>query len=341
MNFKILTREQFNSFSLKRDNYKCVICLEPATEVHHIIERKLFPAESSGYFLDNAASLCQNCHLKAEATEISCSLLRDKIGIKKFPLPEHFDYDTDYDKWGNPILSNGMRLKGEMFYQSNVQKIIQPFLHLFLDRTKYPRTYHFSWSEGATSDDKVLDDISSFYNMKSVVVTEKFDGECTSIYKDYLHARSIDYSPHPSRTWIKSFHAQICNDIPEGWRICGENLYAKHSIKYSNLETYFFVFSIWNDKNECLSWKDTIEWCNLIGLKTVPVMYEGPFDPILIKDLYKPIIAGNECEGYVVRNSDSFSYSSFRKNVAKFVRKSHVKTTEHWMHSKLEINGLK
>jgi hypothetical protein len=125
---------------------------------------------------------------------------------------------------------------------------------------KYPRTPHLPWSPGKTNDDKLIESLVGFEG-KNVTVTVKCDGENTTLYQNYLHARSLDYSSHPSRTWLKSFHANFAHNVPEGWRICGENLYAKHSIKYSNLESYFLVFSIWNEQNVCLSWDDTIEWC--------------------------------------------------------------------------------
>ena len=38
----------------------------------------------------------------------------------------------------------------------------------------------------------------------------------------------------------------------------------------------------------------------------------------------------HEVEGFVVRNVDSFAYEDFSKNVAKYVRKNHVQTDEHW-----------
>ena len=34
---------------------------------------------------------------------------------------------------------------------------------------------------------------------KQVIVTEKMDGENTSMYRHRIHARSIDSLPHPSR----------------------------------------------------------------------------------------------------------------------------------------------
>lgn len=36
-----------------------------------------------------------------------------------------------------------------------------------------------------------------------VVITEKMDGENTTLYRDGLHARSLDSRHHPSRNWVK------------------------------------------------------------------------------------------------------------------------------------------
>src|SRR5579863_5868310 len=111
---------------------------------------------------------------------------------------------------------------------------------------KYPRTPHLPWSPGATDDDKMLGSIEHFVG-KQIVVTEKMDGENTSLYRDHSHARSLDSQMHPSRTMLRQMHATIKHEIPEGWRICGENLFAKHSIHYSNLPSYFLVFGIYNE----------------------------------------------------------------------------------------------
>ena len=60
---------------------------------------------------------------------------------------------------------------------------------------KYPRTFHLPISPGVSSDDKVHKDIS-ILNNKEVVVTLKMDGDNTSIYNDYYHARSLDSNNH-------------------------------------------------------------------------------------------------------------------------------------------------
>lgn len=204
---------------------------------------------------------------------------------------------------------------------------------------KYPRTFHLPYSLGSTSDDKILTSTEHFENI-DVVVTEKMDGENTSLYCDHYHARSIDSKHHESRNMVKSLWGSIKHEIPDGWRICGENLYARHSLEYNNLAAYFLVFSIWNNKNEALSWDDTVEWCDILGLSTVNVLYRGIYNEKIIKELWSPT-KQNVMEGFVVRSADSFNYDEFYTNVAKFVRPNHVTTDEHWMHSEIIPNKLK
>jgi len=112
---------------------------------------------------------------------------------------------------------------------------------------KYPRTPHLPWSKKVTNDDIHQQNCQQFINQE-VVVTEKMDGENTSMYRNDIHARSLDGRHHVSRDWVKSWHATIANDIPEQWRLCGENLYAQHSIIYDHLESYFYLFSVWDAK---------------------------------------------------------------------------------------------
>lgn len=337
MKFQLLSRNEFRYQVFARDNYKCVVCKASAVDAHHVIERRLF--HDGGYYLNNGVSVCSDCHLKAESTEISCEKLRELAGIKEFPLPEHLYHDQPYDKWGNPILPNGMRLKGELFEEEPVQKMLAPMLALFAEHIKYPRTYHFPWSPGLINDDRMLADLSHFQG-EQVISTVKMDGENTTFYSDYLHARSTDYEAHPSRTWIKALHGRIAHDIPKGWRICGENLFAKHSIAYQNLSDYFLVFSVWNDKNICQSWDETKEWAELLGLKTVPVLYEGLWDEEKIRGLYQETHNGDTCEGYVVRVRREFHYREFRNVVGKYVRKAHVQTNDHWMRQAVVPNKI-
>src|SRR3954452_17456364 len=107
-------------------------------------------------------------------------------------------------------------------------------------RVHYPRTPHLPWSPGASSDDVRAGDLAGLAG-REVVVTEKLDGENTTLYADGLHARSLDSGHHPSRAWIKALHGRIAPAIPPGRRVCGENLFPRHSLEYGDLESYFYA----------------------------------------------------------------------------------------------------
>jgi hypothetical protein len=242
-------------------------------------------------------------------------------------VPDHLYPDIVIDKWSNEILPNGLRVKGELFDDESVQKILAQggVLNLFVD-PRYPRTYHVPWSGGITNDERVIEDFD-FLEDKRVIVSVKMDGECTTISPDKFHARSPDSKVDESRTWMANFHSTIRHDIPIGWRICGESLYAGppwHVIKYTNLPSFFMGFSIWNDKNICQSWDDTLEYFSLLGISPVPVIYDGIWNEKLIRELY-PIKSANALkyspihEGYVVRIADAFHYRDFRYVCAKYV----------------------
>lgn len=339
---KLHTRDEFREGVFSRDNHACVICGEPAKDAHHIIERRLW--DNGGYFLDNGASLCEKHHIQAEETTLSCEEIREACGIKTILLPEHLytDNEYSYDKWGNIIMPNGTRIKGELFHDESVQKILDQggVLGLFSKYVKYPRTMHCVWSEKLGKDDRRLKSMSN-YEGKEIVVTLKMDGENTTMYNDHIHARSLDSGTHPSRSWVKGLWSRVGYNIPDGWRVCGENMYAVHTIEYHNLESYFFVFSIWNEKNECLSWDDTLEWCELLGLPTVPVLYRGVYDEKLLRELHKPEIDGNKSEGYVIRLTSEYGYGEFKKSVCKFVANDFVIKHGHWTQQKLTVNKLK
>lgn len=304
----LLSREEFRQKVFERDNSRCVICNSPATDAHHIIERKLW--NNGGYYLDNGASLCDTHHKYAEESIIDPEFIRKRAGIMDIILPNGLDSNTVYDKWG---------------------------------KIKYPRTYHLPWSPGRTKDDRVLQNVDHFVG-KKVVVTEKMDGECTTVYSDgVMHARSLDSKSHPSRDWLKAKMPRSIYDLPSGWRVCGENVYAKHSIHYKYLWDYFLVFSIWNDSNVCLSWEDTVEWCRLLGLTHVPILWYGEWSIDVLgsfTDYIKVEGEDDEQEGYVVRLYDSFPFDKFDVSVAKYVRKNHVQTDQHWMHKAIIKNEL-
>jgi len=256
-----------------------------------------------------------------------------------------------------------------------------------MDMQKYPRTPHLPWSEGATSDDKILKSINHFIGQE-VVVTEKLDGENTSIYSDgKTHARSLSSASHPSRNWVRQLAAEIAYKIPSNIQIVGENLYAKHSIYYSQLPSYFICYGafIENEGHPCeecngdrgkiivryqtgaggeseywegcrlcnetgkqnnqisaLDWDSIDSLCKTLNIEIAPILYRGIWNEKIIKKLYPRTSSfGDISEGYVVRTVSSFRKTNFDNHVAKFVRKGHVTTDEHWMHGQIVPNKLK
>lgn len=203
---------------------------------------------------------------------------------------------------------------------------------------KYPRTPHLPWSPGHSGDDIFTIGLHSQFAGREVVITEKMDGENTTMYRDNIHARSLDSRHHDSRAWVKNLHHTIAHLIPERWRVCGENLYARHALQYDDLPSYFMTFAIFDEHDVALSIDDTLEWCELLGLEHVPILYRGPWDEALVR----AIEVDTECsEGYVVRLADAFDFEDFDRSVAKWVRSNHVDASNtHWMYAEIRPNGL-
>jgi hypothetical protein len=336
----LLTRDEFREAVFARDKHKCVICGSPGQDAHHIFERRLYA--DGGYYLSNGGTLCGSCHLRAEETTLSVEDILGAIGLERgqHALPAQLYSDMRYDKWGNPVLDNGHRLRGELFYDESVQKVLFPVLHLFTNRVKYPRTYHLPWSPGITDDDRVLSqETIEKWDGHLVVITEKMDGENTTMYRDGIHARSLEYEARYDRDRIKALHASMAYKIDEGMRVCGENLTAVHSIRYENLPHFFMVYGIWVNET-CLSWGDTETYAAVLGLPTVPVLWEGIWSTAFATT-YHELLDFKTQEGYVVRPAGPFSMREYATRVGKYVREGHVQNNHgHWTRRRVEWNTI-
>lgn len=204
---------------------------------------------------------------------------------------------------------------------------------------KYPRTFHMPGSPGAKSDDKVLKNMS-FFHGKEIVLTLKTDGECTSLTTDRCWPRSLDSRHHESRSWVKQFWAQIRRDIPADLRICGENVYAQHSIEYQALPSFFLGFNAWRGSH-CLPWDETQDIFECLGITSVPVLYRGIYDENrVLSEAKGPDLLGGIREGAVGRLVTGFNHEDFKTHVFKWVRPDHVQTDEHWMSKPVVPNKL-
>lgn len=197
---------------------------------------------------------------------------------------------------------------------------------------KYPRTPHLLNSPGATSDDKwVSPEGLNILRSSPLVVTEKMDGSNYTMTRNYSYGRSVDARANHWDSRVKQIWSSIHHDIPEGWRLSGENMYARKSVAYDDLPGVFLLFAVWNDENEMLSWDETVEWGELLGLPVPQVLYRGnSFDEAVTA--WSKNFTEETSEGFVVRNSETFRGDDFKLNVAKYVRANHVRTSDDWRH---------
>lgn len=211
---------------------------------------------------------------------------------------------------------------------------------------KYGRTWHYPFSPGTTSDDRIQHDYwAHLSNIPVLVHTEKLDGENNCLSRYGVFARS--HASPTTSPWtenIRRFWQRIKNDLGD-LEIFGENLYAVHSLRYSNLPGHFFVFGI-RERDHWLSWEETKFYASILDLPVVPEisLQPPPASPQVFEKEVRAITAGRGAfepydvisgqpatmEGIVTRNTNGYAAEHFSQNVFKYVRKGHVKTDQHW-----------
>lgn len=212
--------------------------------------------------------------------------------------------------------------------------------------TKYGRTYHYPFSPGTTSDDRIQHNYWQYISqLPELVHTEKLDGENNCLSKLGVFARS--HAAPTTSAWtesIRQYWKLVQSSLGE-LEIFLENLYAIHSIEYKNINHHFYVFAI-REHDRWLSWEETKFYAAMLDMPTVPEIkvFTTPVnktafeqETLLItsgRGAFEPYdtLTGNPTvmEGIVTRNTASYPVSAFAENVFKYVRKGHVKTGEHW-----------
>lgn len=321
---RLADQTRFVRAVLSRDNGVCVFCGALATDVHQIFASELW--DDGGFFEDNGASVCSVHYRACRSTVISVEAAVAAVGLETPVLPPHLYAVQRYDTWGNAILNDGRRTRGELFHLAAVQAALHQgdVLEGFTDWVRYPRTHTLPWSESLGEGDLVMSSLSRLSGRR-VVATEKMDGENISLYRDFIHSRSVRPSSHPTRVWLDDYWKSRQSDIPAGWRVCGEYLYARHTIGYSNLKSYFLGFSVWTDENECLSWDDTLEFFARRDILPVRVLFDDEYDHDAMRQIW-PRAGSRDSEGYVLRTASQFHYRDFRRCVGKFIRSGYFQS---------------
>ncbi len=211
---------------------------------------------------------------------------------------------------------------------------------------KYGRTYHYPFSPGTTSDDRISRNYwSDVSRLETVIHTEKLDGENNCLSKYGVFARShAAPTVSPWTAFLREKWQLIKHDLGD-YEIFGENLYAIHSIQYPAIESHYFVFGV-RGHDEWLSWEETAFVAAAFDLPTVPVLAEcndfsdkASYEQTILELVKQPSTFGSvdpqngkpcTMEGVVTRNKNGYGVSEFQSHVFKYVRKGHVKTDEHW-----------
>ena len=212
---------------------------------------------------------------------------------------------------------------------------------------KYGRTYHYPFSPGTTSDDRInhtyWEDIRE---IDTLVHTEKLDGENNCLSRYGVFARS--HAAPTTSPWTSQLRQRwelLKNDLGD-IELFGENLYAVHSIEYKRLETHFYVFAV-RCLDKWLSWEEVKFYAALFDLPTVPELCTEQVNGLTAETLKQHVIClagessvfgsrdaltGMDCtrEGVVTRNTGEYLTAYFACNVFKYVRQGHVQTDEHW-----------
>ncbi|XZF16486.1 RNA ligase family protein [Chitinophagaceae bacterium MMS25-I14] len=212
---------------------------------------------------------------------------------------------------------------------------------------KYGRTYHYPFSPGTTSDDRVNHDYwQDVQQIQQLVHTEKLDGENNCLSRYGVFARS--HAAPTTSAWTQAIRMRwerLKNDLGE-LELFGENLYAVHSIEYRKLEQHYFVFAA-RYSNTWLSWEEVKFFAAAFDLPVVPelkTVQPGNYTEKEFRDDVLQMTAqnstmnafdvhtGTRCtmEGIVSRNTGEYTIDEMAHNIFKYVRKGHVKTDEHW-----------
>lgn len=351
-----LPRHEFREQCLDRDNGTCSIpwCDESAADVHHIIERSEW--NDGGYYQRNGASVCNRHHQLAEADYIPPQAFWRWLDIEPLTpdgMPENVT------KWGEEL-------------DKPTEK------ELTRDLIKYPSTGHLPDTpehENRRNDyehQELNNFVCELEPELSVVVTIKMDGSNAMITRPPelmddpsrhrpahgVAARNGKHAKHESFDLLKKRNRQQYGfKIPPYIQICGEWLYARHSIHYANPESctdqecddhgppvsdFFQVFGVYDNRFDIwLSWPEVEAWAEKIGAETVPVVEKRTFEyPDQVYEIYPEAqrLINDGHEGLVIRSKFPFHYDQFEDRLGKYVREDHVTTDEHWSRQEVVEN---
>jgi len=207
---------------------------------------------------------------------------------------------------------------------------------------KFPKTYWLPLGERLYKNERYLNqnELDDLFSGR-VNISEKFDGSNVGLSfqqeRLILQKRGgfVGEGGHPQygafKEWANERYHQL-SKLPEDMILFGEWLFAKHSIHYTRLPDYFFLFDVWQNGNFLsVEERDTI--AEKFGLYVPPSVYEGKIFLNDIPSLIRQSHYSDEImEGVVVRNP---------RIRGKYVRPDFILGEKHWLKYHLTKNLLK
>jgi hypothetical protein len=148
------------------------------------------------------------------------------------------------------------------------------------------------------------------------------------------------------KSWAYSRQEDFFDILSDQYVLYGEWVYAVHTRRYTRLPHYFHEFDIWDKKrNLFLDTPKRQEITQLLGLVSVPILYEGtipsPALGFLQSFLGKPSCYGDEplegLYGKIEAHGETLGRFKF---IDPLFTQTVLDSDEHWIHRKMEVQGL-
>ena len=151
-----------------------------------------------------------------------------------------------------------------------------------------------------------------------LVTTEKLDGGALTFTRDAVQ------TAQPWDRPATALWTMIAHHIPDHWRVCGESMWARRGIAYTDLPGVFIVHGIWDETDTLLGWDDTVDWAERLELPVVPVLYRGA-SLSEARAAWSRRRGRRDSEGYVVRRAGRIPAALLPQRLLCWVRPGHVK----------------
>jgi hypothetical protein len=227
-----------------------VVCAAPATEVHHLLERALFT--DGGYYLSNAVSLCNPCHVLAEDTTLSRIVLSQKARID-WPYTPEFLWDYVVDKWAN-VLGDDLLHPGDLATTPGCTPVIE--------------SARRGWYLSPLRPAPLTPFVTEFPDDSATLSLSV--GSPRAWVQAIRYGRDLFVYDHDFKN--VEADADLAGSLlglPEQWRLVG-----------TLFSSGFTPHCLIDATDNILSWTETHEWCELLGFVPAKEASSGYARPI-------------------------------------------------------------